>query len=79
MKRRFATIYAVLCTLLLAAGFVTVFLFAWQGGVPDVVQCLIGLFLSFMFAPIVHELGHISFASAVKMECVYTKFFCFKM
>ena len=78
MKRRFATMYAVLCTLLLVAGFVTVFLFAWQGGVPNIVQCLVGLFLGFIFAPIIHELGHVVFASAVKMECVYTKAFCFR-
>lgn len=79
MKRSFATIYAVLCTLLLAAGFVAVFLFAWQGGIPDIVQCLIGLFLSCVLSPIVHELGHVVCASAVKMDCVYIKAFCFKI
>lgn len=79
MKRRFATIYAVICTLLLAAGFLAVFLFAWKSGVPATVQCLIGLFAGFILAPIVHELGHVVFAAAVKMDCVYVKFFCFKI
>lgn len=79
MKRRFATIYAVTCALCLTAGFVAVFLFAWQGGIPNVVLCLIGLFLSLAFSPIIHEMGHVVFASAVKMDCVYVKAFCFKI
>ena len=79
MKKRFATIYAVICTLLLAAGFLAVFLFSWQSGTSDIIQCLIGLLAGVVFAPIVHELGHVTFAAVAKMDCVFVKFFCFKI
>lgn len=79
MKRRFAKIYAIVCALLLVAGFLAVFLFAWRSGVPDVVRALVGLFLGVVFAPILHELGHVAFAYAAQMDCVYVKCFCFKV
>ena len=79
MKRRFATIYAVVCTLLLAAGFLTVFLFAWQKGTDAVIDTLIAFAISLFLAPAMHELGHASFACAARMQVVYSKFFCFKI
>ncbi len=79
MKRRFAKIYAVICALLLLAGFLAVFLFAWKADVSDVIQVLIGLFLGFVLAPVLHELGHVTFAAASQMDCVYVKCFCFKI
>ncbi len=79
MKRRFATIYAAACTLGLAAGFLTVFLFAWQEGVDAIINTLAALAASFVLAPIVHELGHISFGCAARMQVMYSKFFCFKI
>ena len=71
--------YAIFCALLLVAGFFAVFLSAWIGGTPDVAQALIGLLLGVIFAPIIHELGHVTFASMVQLDCVYIKCFCFKI
>ena len=78
MRRRASTIYAMFCTLLLLVGFVAVFFFAWETGVTDTVKCLVGFFLGFLFTPIFHEIGHVAFAKAAKMECVYVKCFCVK-
>ena len=79
MKRRLATIYAVVQTLLLIAGLATVFFFAWKGDTADLLWCLVGMVVSVVFAPIFHELGHVFAALSAKMECVYIKFFCFKI
>lgn len=79
MKRKLATIYAVLCTLLLVAGFLLVFSYAFNDGVTATVKCLVGLALGFILSPIVHELGHVLLAAIVKMEAVYVKCFCFKV
>jgi hypothetical protein len=78
MKKRTSTIYAILCTLLLAAGFAAVFFFAWKASVPDAVKCLVGLVLGFILTPIYHEIGHVVFAKAAKMDCVYVKCFCLR-
>ncbi len=79
MRRVLTTIYATACTLLLAAGFIVAFAFAWQAGVWQAVGCLAGLAVGFMLASVVHELGHIVFAGAANMQLVYAKFFCFKL
>ncbi len=79
MKRRIATIYAVVQTLLLLTGLALTFFFAWKGGTTDLIWCLVGMALSFVFAPIFHELGHVFAAWSVKMEYVLVKFFCFKI
>lgn len=76
MKRTWSTVYAIFCTLLLAAGFIAVFYFAWQKDVGCVVECLCGLAVGFVFAPVVHELGHVFFAARVGMETLYVKCFC---
>lgn len=78
MKRRIATIYALLQTLLLLAGLAFAFFFAWKGGTADMAWCLGGMAASFVLAPIVHEFGHVIAAMAAKMEYVLVKFFCFK-
>ena len=79
MRRRLATIYAVFCTLLLVAGFLLVFYFAFEDGNLATAKCLIGLALGFILSPIVHELGHACFGRIAKMDCVYVKCFCFKI
>ncbi len=79
MKRNYATIYALFCTLLMVAGFASVFFFAWQRGIYPTVACLCGLILGFVFAPVVHELGHVVCAKTADMECVYWKAFCFQV
>lgn len=79
MKKSFATIYAIVCTLLLATGCIVCFVWAWNTGIWETVEVLCGLVLGFVLAPILHEAGHIVFASAGNMELVYAKFFCFRM
>lgn len=79
MRRKGATIYAMLCTLLLAAGFVLVFFFAWKAGSREMGECIVGVVLGFSISPIVHEAGHILCAKSAKMRVVYTKFFCFRV
>lgn len=76
MKRTWSTIYAIFCTLLLVAGFIAVFYFAWQKDVGSVVECLCGLAVGFIFAPVIHELGHVFFAARAGMETLYVKCFC---
>ncbi len=79
MKRRWATFYAILCTLLMVAGFALVFFFAWKGGITQTIAALCGFFLGFVFSPIVHELGHAFFAKISGMQLQYLKAFCFKI
>ncbi len=79
MKRTLVTIYAILCTSLLAVGFVVAFAFAWQAGVWETAECLLGFVLSFALASTVHELGHVTFAQIADMDYVYVKCFCFKI
>lgn len=79
MKKRLATIYAVLCTLLLVAGFLLVFWLAWTTGTVAVVTVVCGFALSFIFAPLLHELGHYTMGKSVRFLCVYLKAFCFQI
>ncbi len=78
MKRRNSTIYAILCTLLLVAGFIAVFSFALQKEIADMVKCIVGFVFGFMITPIVHEIGHVTFAKTAGLDCVYVKCFCFR-
>ena len=79
MRRRLATIYAVFCTLLLVAGFLLVFYFAFNESITATVKCLVGLVLGFILSPVVHELGHVLMGAVTKMDAVYVKCFCFKV
>lgn len=79
MKRTLKTIYAVFCTLCLAAGFLLTFYFAWSKGMQASALAICGLLLGFILAPIMHELGHVIFAKAAGMDCVYVKCFCFQV
>lgn len=79
MRRNASTIYAVAITLALATGFLLAFYFAWERSLTATVLCIIGLVLGVVFAPIVHELGHVVFAKSQNMECVYVKCFCFRV
>lgn len=74
-----ATVYAIFCLVLLLAGLSAAFYFAWSAGLENGVKVLVSIALSFVFAPILHEMGHILFASACDMEIVYVKCFCFQM
>lgn len=78
MRRKWSTVYAVFLTVLLVVGCIACFLFACFAGIKEAVISICGLVAGFILAQVYHELGHIGFASAVKMELVYTKFFCLK-
>ena len=78
MKRNWSGVYALACALLMIAGYITVFVFAWKTSTPDLARAVAGLALGFFFAPIFHELGHILFAKTSNMAIAYTKCFCFK-
>lgn len=79
MKRRLSVIYAVSMTLLLVAGLLLIFYFAYREGVWQMVYAMIGMFEGFILAPIVHELGHVCMGLIAKMDYVYVKCFCFKI
>ncbi len=79
MKRSGAVMYALFITALLIFGIVTVFYFAWKIHYVQAILALVGVLLSFILAPTLHELGHLWFAKSAKMECVFIKFFCFKL
>lgn len=78
-KRVFANIYAIICTLALATGCVLAFYFAWSAGTAETVSVIVGILLSLILAPTLHECGHIVFAVASDMEIAYAKFFCFRL
>lgn len=78
MKRKGATVYAISLMILLVAGYITCFVFACFTGIKEAIFSICGMVMGFILAQTLHELGHIGFAAAVKMELVYTKFFCLK-
>ena len=75
MNRKFSKFYAIICTLLLATGFLLAFYFAWKKDIDAIIECLIGLVIGFVFSPILHELGHIAFAKTRKIYAVNFEFF----
>lgn len=79
MKKSFATMYAIFCTLLLMTGCVVCFIWAWNKGTWETAEVLCGLVFGFALAPVLHETGHIAFANIGNMELVYAKFFCFEI
>ena len=79
MNARLSKLYAIGCTLLLLAGLITAFFFAWGLGVNAMIACIVGVVVSLIVAPIIHELGHIAFAQRANMQVVYAKFFCFRL
>lgn len=78
MKKSFSTAYAAFNTILLIAGYILTFYFAWAKGVAALFWALVGMIFGFVLAPIFHELGHLLFAEIGKMQYVYFKAFCFR-
>lgn len=76
MKGVAAKIYSWALLALFLAGSVAVLAFAW-GNLGDLVKAVCGIFLSVVFAPAFHELGHVAFGAAAGLKTVYCKFFCF--
>ena len=78
MRRKGAVVYAVICTLLLVAGLVACFYFAFRSGIAQTVACLCAFVVALILAPTVHETGHILMAKRSGMKILYAKFFCFQ-
>lgn len=76
-KRTLATAYAIVCTLLLLGGGLACFISSCFVGVTAMALSVVGLALGVMLAPIVHELGHVVFASVNHFRVAYFKAFCF--
>ena len=76
-NKTWTTVYAVFCTLLLVCGGAVCFVFAYIDGILQMVEAVIGLALGVIFAPIIHELGHVVFAISSNMSIAYVKAFCF--
>lgn len=77
MKRTILSkFYTIAITLAFVLGEIGVF-FAQGEDSTGMAFALLGILLSFMLAPTVHELGHIIFAKSAKMQIQYVKFFCF--
>ncbi len=79
MKKRLATIYAIFCTVVLLTGLLLAFCFARAESTEALIACLCSIAVSFIFVPIVHELGHITLGNCMKMRLVYVKCFCFQV
>lgn len=76
-QSRWATAYAILCTLGMLVGAIVAFIYA--GLTMSAVWTLLGVALGVILAPIVHEMGHIFLAKCNGMKIVYSKFFCFQL
>ena len=76
MRRKLTAAFAVLSMLLLLAGVALVGYFAWKTGANECIFTAVGLVVSLVLAPILHELGHVWAAKANQMETVRLKCFC---
>ena len=77
MKGILTKIYAWLLLLLMLGGMICVVCFSAQE-TPLLIKAVVGVALSLVLAPIVHELGHVMFAKANCMQVQYCKCFCFR-
>jgi len=76
MKRIWIKIYAW-ALLILAVGGMVFVVFSATSNIDDLVDAVVGCTISIFLVPTVHELGHVVFALANRMEIVYCKFFAF--
>ena len=76
MKRIWVKIYAWALLVLAVGGMLAVIFFAAQD-LDNLVEAVVGCTVSLFLVPTLHELGHVSFALANRMEIVYCKFFAF--
>lgn len=76
MKKMHATAFAILAIVSMLAGVTLAVFFAWQKSVTEGVGALVGVAVSCILAPVLHELGHVVFARAQNMEIVRVKCFC---
>lgn len=80
MKRKtLSKIYAVALTVAFVGAELLLLGLSAFDSLDGVISLLSGLLISLIFAPTVHELGHITFANAFGMKLRYSKFFCVKI
>ncbi len=80
MKKRIWTkIYAILLVALLLAGLCLVAFFAWNSGTREGIDALAAIAISLLFAPALHEVGHVACANSADMRLEYVKIFCFRL
>ena len=77
MNRRASLLYGIFCLLALIVGFLFVFSMLWVRGSLTLVIGVVCMLFAFVFAPAVHEFGHVAFAWGNGMKLAYLKFFCF--
>ncbi len=56
-----------------------VIVFLAMPALDNLIMAVVGIALSIVVAPMVHELGHVAFAKAGRMEIAYCKFFVFRL
>lgn len=79
MKRALHKICSILLIILLWAGIFAVFYFARRVDRAEIFHCLLGILISFIAGPVIHETGHLLFSKIMDMDCIYIKMFCFQM
>lgn len=78
-RKTFSKIYACVITALFLGGELLLLCLPTFRSLDGTADLIVGLIAALIFAPTVHELGHICFAYAMKMKLRYTKFFCVKI
>ncbi len=79
MRSTRSKIYAIALTTIFLICEVLLFCLPVFSGIDGWIELLTGLLIALIFAPTIHEIGHLSFAYASKMKPVFVKFFCFKI
>ena len=77
MKGLWTKIYAWVLLMFMLGGMICVVVLS-ASETPLLIKAVVGIALSLVLAPIVHELGHVIFAKANKMQVQYCKCFCFR-
>lgn len=78
MKRGKTTAFAITAIVLMLAGITLIVVWGWNVGIDEGIDALVGVILSLIVAPVLHEIGHVIAATSKKMEWVQIKCFCFR-
>ncbi len=80
MKRQaFSKIYAIALTIAFVGAEILLLCMPAFRSTDGALSLIEGLIVALIFAPTIHEIGHISFALAQGMKLRYSKFFCVKI
>ncbi|MBQ8375075.1 MAG: hypothetical protein IJX98_05840 [Clostridia bacterium] len=78
MKRGGTAAFAITAIVFMLAGITLAVFCGWSAGMDEGIDALVGVIVSFVVAPVLHEVGHVGAAACGKMECVQVKCFCFR-